>query len=444
MTRFACLVSALLGLLCGAAAGVDAAEAAKWLTLGPMVGHVTDSDARIWVQASAPARVSVRIGENAELARSRTVSGPDLSADQNFSGQVLIPDLHAGHRYFYSVLLDGRPVGLPPYPSFSTPPASGTPHPLRFAFFSCSGYQPEDPAAGWAELGMRAPVDLILMLGDNHYGNSPELATQRKAYLGQRRSPAFRELTSRVPLYGIWDDHDFGPNDSDGSLPGKETALRAFKEHWANPSFGEPGSPGVYFKFTRGDIEFFMLDGRYNRSPNKETNNPAKTQLGTLQLEWLKRSLAESKARVKILASGGEWQDNGTPDSWTSFPRERDDILGFIESKGIQGVMLLSGDRHFTAGYQVRGRFLEVSSGPFGASPAESRLVPGMFLYHGKGHYYCVYEVDTTPPEPLVTLEVYQVGMGLVNRRSFTWAEVTGRTRIAPLTSLTPPPPPKR
>ena len=288
-------------------------------------------------------------------------------------------------------------------------------------------------------MGLRTNIDLLLMLGDNHYGNSPDLEKQRRAYHGQRMSVGFREFTRRTPTYAVWDDHDFGPNDSDGTQVGKEGPLHAFLEQWANPSYGEPDNPGVYFKFSRGDVDFFMTDGRYYRDPNNQTNNPAKTMLGARQLAWLKQSLAESKARVKVLASGGEWQSYGTADSWTSFPRERDEIFDWIRARQIEGVILISGDRHFTAAYQVQKRFVEVTSGPIGGNTSDSRVSPEMFMNHNKGRFYCVYDVDTTRPEPSLTIEIYRVSMGLIEKRTFTWDEINGHQLITPLPPTPPP-----
>ncbi len=424
--------------------GVGALDAAsaKWLALGPLLGHVSETDARIWIKASGPARASLRVSQAADLSQARKISGPRLASDTEFAGVITVPGLSPATRYYYRVELDGVPVELPPYTSFTTAPATGSHQHLRFAFVSCSGYEPYDPAPGWADLGTRTNIDLILMLGDNHYGNSPELLKQRAAYRGQRQSVGFREVTRRLPTYAVWDDHDFGPNDSDSNQPLKEQAFRAFLEHWANPSYGEPGNPGVYFKFSHGDIDFFLTDGRYYRNPNTQTNNPAKSMLGRPQVEWLKRSLKASRATVKVLASGGEWQSHGTADSWTSFPKERDEILNFIRDEGIGGVILISGDRHFTAAYQVQKRFIEVTSGPIGGNPSDSRVTPEMIMNHNKGRFYCVYDIDTTQTPPALTLEIYRVGMGLAQRRSFTWDEVTGR-QLIPTLPPTPPAPKK-
>lgn len=49
------------------------------------------------------------------------------------------------------------------------------------------------------------------------------------------------------------DDHDYGPNDSDGLEEGKEESLRAFQDVFANPSYGTPGHPGIHTTFGYGN-----------------------------------------------------------------------------------------------------------------------------------------------------------------------------------------------
>lgn len=411
--------------------------AAPYLILAPMVGHTTSTKTKIWANASGPGQLSVRIGSKEDLSDSREIKGPRLEADSAFMGQVEIAGLTAQQRYFYCVLLNGRPAMSRPYPSVTTAPPEGVPGRVRFAFVSCVGYFGYDSAAGWADMATRTNFDLLLMLGDNHYANSPEPDKQRPAYFDQRRSGGYRDLSSRTPMYAIWDDHDFGPDNSNGTMRHKERALKTFREHWANPSYGEAPNPGVYFKFARGAVDFFMLDGRFHRSPNRATNLAEKTMLGAAQLAWLKRELLASQASVKILAAGGEWESHGTDDSWTSFQQERDDILKFIEDHAITGVVLISGDRHFTAAYQVQGKWIEVTTGPVGSQNADSKNLPEMFLNFGptKTKMYTVFDIDTDVSPPALTLEVYRVGEGRIERRPFTWDEILGRTKIKPLPS---------
>ena len=434
----ACAFATLLAALCLAPA--FRASGAAYLELAPALGHVSSTDARIWAKSSEPAKLSVRIGTKPDLSDARTARGPKLEAGSGLMGEVLMNNLQPVTLYYYCVLLDGKPAMLRPYPSFTTAPPEGQPGRARVAFTSCVGYHGYDATAGYADMA-RTNADLLLMLGDNHYANTNDPGVQRKFYFDQRNTAGWRGLSRGTPIYAIWDDHDFGPDNSDGTLKGKERALQTFKEHWANPAYGEPDNPGVYFKFTRGNVDVFMLDGRYYRDPNKAKKIEHKTQLGPKQLAWLKRELLASKAAVKVLASGGEWQAYGTDDSWQSFKQERDDIFKFIEDNAIKGVLLISGDRHFTGVYQVEGKWIEVTVGPLGSAISTAKNTPDMFLNLSatKGHFYCIYDLDTTASPPKVTLEIYRVGDGLVERRPFTWDEVLGVTKIKTL----PPPPPK-
>jgi alkaline phosphatase D len=253
-------------------------------------------------------------------------------------------------------------------------------------------------------------------------------------------SAGWRELAPRVPIYAIWDDHDFGPNNSDGTEANKADSLVAFKEFWANPGFGEADNPGCYFTFTRGDVQFFMLDCRYYRSPNKAPVGPEKTMLGARQLEWLKRELLASKARIKILATGSEWQTHSSDDSWKMFLDERNALFDWIEEQRIEGVILLSGDRHFSAAYHVRGHFLELSGGPFGSGNAKLKPNPERITGWDEGKLWFILDLDTTKDEPVIAYELWQAGGGRLERRELTWSQINGRENIDP---SKPPKPPR-
>ena len=407
---------------------------APHLLLAPMLGHVSSREARIWAQASGPAKLSVSIGTRADLSDARAVRGPELTVDNGFMGHVAVEGLSPETTYFYAVLLDGKSAMLPPFPFVVTAPMEGQGGRVRFAFASCVGYHGYDATAGYADLA-RTNFDLLLMLGDNVYSNTNDPVVQRSCFFDQRDTAGWRGLSPRTPIYAIWDDHDYGPDNSDGRMAGKEKSLKTFKELWANPAYGEADNPGVYCKLTRREVDFFLLDGRYHRDPNKATDLAHKSMLGGKQLAWLKRELAASRAKVKVLVSGGEWQVHGTDDSWKSFQRERDEIFKLIEDEKIEGVLLISGDRHFTGAYQVEGKWVEVTVGPLGSSPITAKNVADMFLNlsDAKGHFYCIYDLDTAVSPPAVTLEIYRVGDGLVLRRPFTWDEVNGVTRIKTL-----------
>jgi alkaline phosphatase D len=397
---------------------------------GPLVGHVGDTTARLWAKASNACGLGFRIGEDPSLADGRIIAGPTLAEAESFTGQVEVRELRPATRYHYCPLLDGRPALTRPYPSFVTAPAAGTRGRLRVAFGACVGRRAVHAAATFGEMAARKNFDLLMMLGDNHYGDTTDPAKLRDYYHMMRTVDGFTRLIREVPTYAVWDDHDYGPNNSDGTQPGKENSLRVFGQWWANPAAGEPGNPGCYFRFQRGDVEFFMLDVRYYRTPNDAPDGPTKTMLGARQLAWLLDGLAGSSAPFKVVAGGSEWQTLTQPDCWSSFARERQQIFDTITSRGIEGVVLLSGDRHFTAGYQVQGRHLEFTSGPIGSGNTTLKPNPERFTGADEGKLWTVLELDTTERPPRLAYEIWQAGGGLLERRELTYRQVCGRETI--------------
>ena len=407
-----------------------------YLLAGPMLGHVSHEEARLWIRATKAVAWKVVIAEAGSPEQTREIVGSALNVDTECTGIAKIEGLKAATRYVYQVVLDGRDQLARPLPEFTTAPSEA--HRMRVAFGSCVGDSIAAASPAWAELSERRELkpedggfELLLMLGDNHYANSTETEKLRTYYTVHRLSAGWRELSARVPVYAIWDDHDYGPNDSDGTQKGKENSLRIFQEYWANPGCGEPENPGCYFTFVRGDVQFFMLDGRYHRTPNKAPAAPDKTMFGAKQIEWLKRELAASKVRVKLLANGSEWESFGSEDSYKSFLPERDALFKWIDEQKIEGVIFLSGDRHFSSGYHIKGRFLELSSGPFGSKNATLRPNPERFTGHDEGRLWFILDIDTTQPDPAIAYELWQAGGGRLERRSVTWDQVHGREKIA-------------
>lgn len=406
-----------------------------YLQAGPMLGHVGSDRAHVWVRATAA--VPWKILLTAPGAQTREIDGGSLKAEAGLSGIAVIDGLKPGTSYTYQIVLDGREQLPLPLPSFITAPEAGHACRQRIVFGSCVGQTIAAAAPTWAELATRRAMttgegafDVLLMLGDNHYGNTTEIEKLRVYYTAHRLTPGWRDLSARTPVYAIWDDHDYGPNNSDGTEPGKANSLKIFQEFWANPACGEADNPGCYFTFTRGDVQFFMLDGRYHRSPNKAEDTLDKTMLGAKQLEWLKRELLASKAKVKLLANGSEWESYGSEDSWTYFKQERDPFLRWIDEQKVEGVIFLSGDRHFSSGYHINGRFLELSAGPFGSKNSKLKANKERFTGHDEGRLWGVLDIDTTVSPPRVAYEFWQTGHSMRERREVSWAQLHGREKI--------------
>lgn len=406
-----------------------------YLLAGPMLGHVGPDSAHLWVRATAAGSWKILLSESG--APSREIEAGSLSSETGFSGIKVIDGLKPGTTYAYQIFFEGRAQLTQPLPTFTTAPEPGRACHQRIVFGSCVGKTLAAAAPTWAELAERRTAgadegafDLLLMLGDNHYGNTTEVEQLRVCYTAHRLSAGWRSLTSRTPVYAIWDDHDFGGNNSDGGQAGKVDSLKIFREFWPNPGCGEADHPGCYFTFSRGDVQFFMLDCRYHRSANKAADSEAKTMLGADQMQWLKRVLQASNAKIKIVACGSEWETFGSEDSWARFRHERDPFLRWIDEQKIEGVIFISGDRHFSSGYHINGRFLELSAGPFGSTNSKLRPNPERFTGHDQGRLWGVLDIDTTVSPPRVAYEFWQTGHSMRERREITWAQLHGKEKI--------------
>jgi alkaline phosphatase D len=190
----------------------------------------------------------------------------------------------------------------------------------------------------------------MLWLGDNMYLREPDWTSRsgiNSRYRKSRADAALQPFLASTSHYAIWDDHDFGSNDSDWTFARKDDSLDLFRMYWPNPSAGLPNAKGVFFKFTWGDAEFFMLDDRYHRTPKSAPNGSDKTMLGKAQMDWLCDSLSSSLATFKIVACGNQVLNTGhVYEKMADYPADRERLLSEITRRSISGVLFLSGDRH--------------------------------------------------------------------------------------------------
>ena len=234
-------------------------------------------------------------------------------------------------------------------------PAPELPANFKVAFTSCVNpiRVPIQPI--WTQVGVLRP-DALLLIGDNNYMpmrpeayEAPEstvfyaLARYHR-YL--RDVPGLRSILSSIPTYGIWDDHDFGPNNSDRTFKWRELSLDLFKKYWPNPAAGTATTEGAFFSFKIADVEFFMLDDRYHRDPNDAPDRT--TMLGEGQLAWFKEQLKASTATFKVIVNGHTTTiDRGDrAEYWANFGNEREEFLKWMFAEKINGVFFISGDWH--------------------------------------------------------------------------------------------------
>lgn len=312
---------------------------------GPMLGKVTDTSAQIWFRTAGPATVQVLVGE----LKSAIIT---TEAKNDFTGIAAINGLQAYSKYQYRLLINGKEISKPSF-HFTTYPEKHSQTKFNIAFGACSRYVPQNEPI-WNKIVDTEPL-AYLALGDNLYIDAAKRRdTQRLHYYRRMLRTEYRDFISQTSMYAVWDDHDFGMDDSAGgeaSAPWKEKNLEVFKQNWNNPHYGtNSAADGVWHSFSIGDVEVFMTDGRYNRS---QKNKVPGTMLGQAQKQWLMNGLKNSKATFKIIGSGTMWTneaDKDGKDSWSGkqFRTERDEIFDVIKEHKIAGVILLAGDRHRT------------------------------------------------------------------------------------------------
>jgi len=213
------------------------------LLLGPMLRHVGERDATVWVETDAPCEVDV-LGHT---ERTFCVEG-------HYYALVGIDDLEPGRAYEYEVKLDGErrwPTDDSEFPA-SRIRSIHRDHPMEIAFGSCRVTAPHHPPYSLSkdQHGLGAEVDALrvrglemrrqppeswpdqlLLLGDQVYvdegsprarqfirsrrdtsqppGEGPlDFEEYRQLYLESWSEPVIRWLFANVPAAMIIDDHD--------------------------------------------------------------------------------------------------------------------------------------------------------------------------------------------------------------------------------------------
>ena len=346
--------------------------AQKLLISGPMLGYVEHREALVWLEVSPEVKkVEIRFQKQGrpETTKSTFYKDP-LSMTYN-PIKVRLENLDMNAIYEYSVWLNDRKMDFPfpttlktkkiwewrePAPDFSF--LVGSCFYINDTLYDRPG-KPYGQDPRILETMGNMSSDFMLWTGDNLYlreadYSSPSGIDYRYSY--NFRFPQMQKLRATRANFATWDDHDYGPNDSDGKYELKEYTLSTFKKYWGNKSFGESDNAGVYNKFRWSDCDFFVMDDRYHRSADDYPDsiagkvNPMKQFYGRKQLEWLKNSLTASDGAFKFIVSGGQMLNPMAKDKecLMAYSAEWLELMNFITDNKIKGVIFITGDRHFT------------------------------------------------------------------------------------------------
>lgn len=327
-----------------------------------MLGYNTMKECGIWMQLENAGEVKLILKESG-ASEQRIFTESTDSEDYNIV-KFILGDLKPGTKYTYELEINSKKVEFDDELTFTTqnlwqyrtdPPS------FSFAVGSCTYIneteldRPGDPYGGnyeiYESIAEKKP-DFMLWTGDNTYLRDADWNSESGIYhrfAHSRDVVEMEKLLRTAHHYAIWDDHDYGPNNSDGSFWNKTITESAFNDFWLNPNTNLTGEGGITSTFFWGDCQFFMLDNRYFRNANNR-NTGEKIVIGDAQMNWLVNALKFSRATFKFIVIGGQFiSDAEIYENHANLaPEERLRLLDYIEKEEIKGVVFLSGDRHHT------------------------------------------------------------------------------------------------
>lgn len=358
------------------------------LQSGPMVGYSTMKEIALWVQTKESAEVFFEYWEKGKPGQKWRSEKGVTASPRAYTVQLPL-SVQPGRRYEYQLYINGRGVKLD-YPlefqsqtlwQWRTDPPDFT-----FVLGSCTYInEPEydRPGRGYgneyeifSSMHKEKP-DFMLWLGDNMYLREADWNSRSGVfhrYTHTRSAVEMQPFLGSVHHYAIWDDHDYGPNDSDRSYWGKDWTYDAFTSFWANPNYNLTGKGGITGTFEWSDVQFFLLDNRWFRSPNDRITGDRQI-LGEEQIQWLIDALKFSRASFKFVTVGGQFiSPAAVYENHANFAEERARIIELIRKEKIPGVIFLTGDRHHSevSKYTLDGGYplYDFTISPLTAGPA--------------------------------------------------------------------------
>lgn len=318
------------------------ASAIEWI----WAGGVTDRDAVVVAKVADGQTARLAFGTSSDLKDARYVPSDLRGPVHRFSLRELEPTT----RYHYAVEVDGS-VEFAMAGVFSTFGADT--HSLVVAFGSCA--RTGSNGAVFDTIRRLQP-DLFISTGDLHYGDVREnsLSAFSGLYDLTLSQPGQSALYRSVPIAYMWDDHDFGPNDSASTSPSRQAALLSYREHVPHYDFALAGPDApIGQAFTIGRIRFILTDTRSMRDFKDTTDGPDKTMLGAEQLEWFLNEISTALVTYPtvVWVSSVPWiaEPEEGADHWGGYTFERDLIARTIADAGSDHLIVLAGDAHMVA-----------------------------------------------------------------------------------------------
>lgn len=227
---------------------------------------------------------------------------------------------------------------------------------------------------------MAAEPDLFIFLGDNIYGDSDDPQVLSAKYDKLAAVPGVQTLRDSTEVIAIWDDHDYGQNDSGADYVSKEQSRAVMLDFWGEPAVSERRTrdSGIYTSYLYGEpgrqVQVILLDLRWNRSELIEVQDPIKRQsrisnnrgpydaslaedavlMGEEQWQWLEKEL-QVEADVRIIGSSIQLLAEFTGwETWANYPKDRQRFFELLETYQKEPILVLSGDVHWSEYSEIK------------------------------------------------------------------------------------------
>lgn len=306
-------------------------------------------------------------------ANGKNVSGSmeltgGLDVEKNHvTDQIRLPDGRPDTRYFLEIRDEwDRVVDTRMMRTLSTREESP-----RIAVASCSRVgllTSEYLSSLWDRMHDLKP-DIVLFLGDIVYNDGalqallkhkPSWERIQSRYVASWKGDKLYHQFETVPVFPIWDDHEYGYNDAGHDNPHREKMLEYYRKFYPIPDLPSVVmGPGASYAFRVLGHRFVLLDDRFFGERKAKGSGGHSTTWGTEQRIWLRRQLT---GEPTFIANGYAWQKplegKGRGSVETISPHEFLDFRNMIRASGTRA-LLLNGDTHFsevrTANAEVLG-----------------------------------------------------------------------------------------
>lgn len=315
--------------------------------VGCFQGGVTSSSVLLSIKLSAASKnLRVAYSKNNDLSSCSYTK--QVQTDAYGWGKILVSSLEPNTTYYWSALNDGmRSATICSFKTLATVYSA-----FKIAAASCA--QSNSNHAVFASIKNESPV-LFQHMGDAHYADiaTDDTSLFRIQYENLLSLANQKDLYQNIPLNYMWDDHDYGPNNSSASSPSRPAARSAYRNFIPSPVLASPSGGAIYYSYGIGNILFVVTDNRSERSDPGDTDNASKTVLGTEQKTWFKAQLLAAKDngyRGIVWVNSFPWLGSAfSDDEWAFYSIERTELSNYVKQNQIPLLAIISGDAHMIA-----------------------------------------------------------------------------------------------